>query len=392
MSGYPFTFPKISGKLISRLNRFVVEVEIAGRREKAYLPNTGRLWELLLPGANLLLSPALSGGKLPYTVLACEKEGRQVLLHTHMTNKIVHHLIDEGRLPPYRGYRVVQTEPAYGSHRFDLLLEQQGSGRRCYLEIKNNTLFESRTAMFPGAVTQRGAAHLRLLAELSGEKDKGSCLFAIMNPQVKYFIPSFHIDYNFARAFLEVSEKVRLKALALGFDPSFTEVTSVKPVTIPYEFIAEELQDRGVDLLLLSIKESKAVDFPGEGRIRLKEGFYIYLERAPEKLMRKAARHRRKRKAKRQPIDYLTAEAAAITAVPIVSGEEPAPEMAARLQALSGGRCEESIFSGDEKGSLFFFAADPLQNPGFIKLIQHYRIARLEQKLAGRSGGLQGGK
>lgn len=386
MLSYPFTFPKIKGTLLGRLNRFVVEVEMASRREKAYLPNTGRLWELLLPGTALLLSPASSGGKLPYTVLACEKEGRYVLLHTHLTNKIVRRLIDEGRLPPYQSYRVIDSEPAYGKHRFDLLLEHRRSGELLYLEIKNNTLFESRTAMFPGAVTKRGARHLRLLAELSRENRKGSCLFAIMNPRVEYFIPAFHIDYRFAQTFLEVRDTVQLNALALDFDPSFTAVTAVKPVAIPYGFIAEEMQDRGVYLLLLQLKESKTVLLPGERRLTLEEGYYVYLDRAPENLGREAARHRQKRKKKRQPIDYLTAAAAAVTAVPIISGENLAPELAARLKMLSGGRFEIDVFPGSKgSGSLFYFAENPLHNRNFIELIQRYRIVRLEQKLTAGS-------
>ena len=84
MLSYPFTFPKINGRLSRRLNRFVVEVAVDGRRENAYLANPGRLWELLLPGAEILLSPALARGKMPYTVLACRKEGRDVLVHTHL--------------------------------------------------------------------------------------------------------------------------------------------------------------------------------------------------------------------------------------------------------------------------------------------------------------------
>lgn len=128
MLTYPFVFPKVSGRLVRRLNRFVVEVEIDGRLEEAYLANPGRLWELFLPGTELLLSPALSGGRLPYTVLACRRDGRYVLLHTHLTNKVVHRLIIEDRLTPFRDYRVVKEEPACGRHRFDLLLEHKTSG------------------------------------------------------------------------------------------------------------------------------------------------------------------------------------------------------------------------------------------------------------------------
>jgi len=73
MPQYPFTFPKISGKLIKRLNRFAVEVEVEGRQERAYLPNTGRLWELLLPGTTLLLSPPSPAASSPTPCWPAEK-------------------------------------------------------------------------------------------------------------------------------------------------------------------------------------------------------------------------------------------------------------------------------------------------------------------------------
>lgn len=380
MSHYPFTFPKVNGYLLGRLNRFVVEVEVEGRQTKAYLPNTGRLWELLLPGAALLLSPTLSRGKLPYTVLACRKGDHFVLLHTHLCNEIAHRLIDEGRIPPYRDYRVLRREPAYGRHRFDLLLERRRDGRLHYLEIKNNTLFESRTALFPGAVTERGAAHLRLLQELSSKDIDGGCLFMIMSPQVRYFLPAYHIDYRFARAFLDASSTVRLDAFALGFDPDFTGVTTVEPVTIPYRFIEGELQDRGVYLLLLELSEPKTITPLDSRRVLFKKGYYVYVGKAEKELNREVARHRQKRKKKKRPIDHLTAEAGKITPIPIITGEQLEPELSNRLERLADG--EIAGFSPDGKsGPLFYFAANPLHNRRFIDLIQDCRIVRPEQRL-----------
>lgn len=380
MSHYPFTFPKVNGYLLGRLNRFVVEVEVEGRQTKAYLPNTGRLWELLLPGAALLLSPTLSRGKLPYTVLACRKGDHFVLLHTHLCNEIAHRLIDEGRIPPYRDYRVLRREPAYGRHRFDLLLERRRDGRLHYLEIKNNTLFESRTALFPGAVTERGAAHLRLLQELSSKDIDGGCLFMIMSPQVRYFLPAYHIDYRFARAFLDASSTVRLDAFALGFDPDFTGVTTVEPVTIPYRFIEGELQDRGVYLLLLELSEPKTITPLDSRRVLFKKGYYVYVGKAEKELNREVARHRQKRKKKKRPIDHLTAEAGKITPIPIITGEQLEPALSNRLERLADG--EIAGFSPDGKsGPLFYFAANPLHNRRFIDLIQDCRIVRTEQRL-----------
>lgn len=385
MPQYPFTFPKISGKLIKRLNRFAVEVEVEGRQERAYLPNTGRLWELLLPGTTLLLSPALSRGKLPYTVLACRKGAHFVLLHTHLTNEIAHRLIDEGRIPPYRDYRVVKREPAYGRHRFDLLLEHRRNGRPFYLEIKNNTLFESRTAMFPGAITERGATHLRLLKELASENVGGGCLFMIMSPQVEYFLPAYHIDYRFSQTFLDVKNFIRTDAFALGFDPDFTEVITIEPVKIPHRFIEDELRDRGFYLLLLELAEPKTITPQDNRRVLCKEGYYVCVGKAEKELNREAARHKQKSKKKKRPIDHLTAEAEMITPIPIITGEPLASGLVDRLGPLADRRIAGPFSGNGIIGPLFYFSANPLLNRGFINLIQDSRIIQPEQRL--RTGG-----
>ena len=39
------------GTFLRRLNRFVAEVEVGGKTERVHVKNTGRLKELLLPGA-----------------------------------------------------------------------------------------------------------------------------------------------------------------------------------------------------------------------------------------------------------------------------------------------------------------------------------------------------
>lgn len=379
MLRYPFAFPKVNGRLVGRLNRFVVEADIGGRREQAYLANPGRLWELLVPGASLLLSPSLSRGKLPYTVLTCQIKGRHVLLHTHLTNNVIRSLIDDKLLPPYRDYRVIRAEPVVGKHRFDLLLEHRDSGEHCYLEIKSVTLFAGKTAMFPDAVTERGASHLRLLGELAQKGMNTGCLFVIMNPDVEYFLPAYHVDYNFAQTVLDVKDHVLLKAVTLGFDAAFTKVSFLGQAAIPHAFLEGELHDRGVYLLLLYMKGQKVIALPGGRELGLQEGCYVYAGRAPENLIRETARHKRKRKKKGEPIDYLTAAADTVTPVSVITGEDIESALAAGLGAISDATIP---FPGSgSAGSLYYFGGDPLHNRAFIDLILHYRISRLEQRL-----------
>jgi sugar fermentation stimulation protein A len=55
MSIRPIEFgPLLEGRFVRRPNRFLVQCEVDGLGTiEAFLPNPGRLWELLLPGAVL---------------------------------------------------------------------------------------------------------------------------------------------------------------------------------------------------------------------------------------------------------------------------------------------------------------------------------------------------
>ncbi|MBN1636827.1 MAG: sugar fermentation stimulation protein SfsA, partial [Deltaproteobacteria bacterium] len=95
-------------EFIARPNRFVVRCLKEKEETTAFLPNPGRLHELLLPGRSLYLTrDELSGHrKYSYTVVAVERESIPIMLHTHKTNVVAQHLIDMGKVAGLEGSRV----------------------------------------------------------------------------------------------------------------------------------------------------------------------------------------------------------------------------------------------------------------------------------------------
>ena len=375
MLSYPFKFQIIKGIFKTRVNRFVTEVSINGSINQAYLPNPGRLFELLLPGTELLLSPALAKGKLPYTVLACFKDGHYILLHTHLTNLIVSRLLQEGLVEHFKNYRVIRREPVYGHHRFDLLLEDKTSKENYYLEIKSTTLFEGAYAMFPDAVTKRGTAHLLKLKELSQTGVKTGCLFVVMWPRAEFFIPAYSIDPLFAQTFSEVKNEVDLNAVALCFDPSFSKVSTVKNIAIPYGTFEEEQKDKGYYLLIVALNEEHRIETGSLGVLNLARGFYVYVGSAKQGLSKRINRHKRKLKNKHWHIDYLTAKADKIEALPFVSSADQECNLAASLGTVAD-RVIKKFGSSDCRcpGHLFYFKQPPAENPDFVKIVQKHRF------------------
>src|SRR5512135_1828403 len=104
------TSMKLFGNIItaafkSRPNRFVVECFVDGRKVRAYLPNPGRLWELLFPGVRLFLIefPSSSARSLKYMAVAVERNGMPIMLHTHHNNAVARHLVERNRIPGLEG-------------------------------------------------------------------------------------------------------------------------------------------------------------------------------------------------------------------------------------------------------------------------------------------------
>ncbi|MFQ3573788.1 MAG: DNA/RNA nuclease SfsA, partial [Thermodesulfovibrionales bacterium] len=306
MIDYPFKFEKTLGRFIERPNRFVVKVEIDGRLSYAYLPNPGRLWELLIPyETELMLLSNKDSTNLPYTVLACKGTDHWILLHTHLTNRIVKSLIVDSMLPFYRGFKFIGEEIKWGKSRFDLLIEREES---ILVEVKTCTLFSEKLAMFPDAPTERGVRHLRELDDLSKKGIKTAILFVIMNPEVEFFLPAYHIDFKFAEAFNEVKDNVEIRAINLKMDDTFTYVERTKEVVVPFPFLDKVLKDRGCYLLLMYLEKTRPIKIGLKGEILFPSGFYVYVGSAKVGLQKRIARHRRRLKKLHWHIDYLTRE------------------------------------------------------------------------------------
>lgn len=159
MKNFPVSFGQtVKATFLERPNRFLVKCIADGLRViDTYLPNPGRLWELLLPGVTLYLSPAPgsqrispSQRKTVFTALAMQRKGFPIFLHTHITNQVARYLIERKSIPSLEGAKVVKKEVSHGKSRFDFLLRE--NGRDLYAEVKSWMLFGNGVAMFPDGV------------------------------------------------------------------------------------------------------------------------------------------------------------------------------------------------------------------------------------------------
>jgi sugar fermentation stimulation protein A len=189
-----------SALFLRREKRFRVEVETEQGRMWIHTNNSGSMMGLLIPGAEVFISPAQRPGrKLPYTLELARVHGFWVGVNTSVPNRLLYAAWKAGLLPEAAGYESFRKEAVTGDSRLDALLE--GSCGRLWVEAKNVTLVEDEVAAFPDAVTVRGQKHIRELRTLAGNGDRVACFYLIQRPDARCFAPADFIDPDFARLF-----------------------------------------------------------------------------------------------------------------------------------------------------------------------------------------------
>lgn len=190
----------LEASFVFRPNRFVGEIEIAGERIAAHVPSSGRMRELLYPGARVFVAAQdRPGTKLRYRILLAEHGGHLVSVDSLLPNRLVRLALRSGRLPEFKDTGAVFPEAAFGKGRFDFFLTGS-NGEGCYIEVKSVTLVEDGTALFPDAPSERGARHMEELAVARREGFRAVVLFIIQRPDALCFRPNRDRDPLFARA------------------------------------------------------------------------------------------------------------------------------------------------------------------------------------------------
>jgi sugar fermentation stimulation protein A len=365
------------GKFMDRPNRFIVHCEVEKAIVEAYLPNPGRMWELLFPGVKLFLIPNGQAQKTRFTVVAVEREGQPIMLHTQATNEVAERLLVGKRLPGLEDARVVRREVTVGAHRFDFLLVR--GEKPYYLEVKSCTLFEGSIAMFPDAVTERGRRHLEALADLAAAGTPCGVLFLVHWPQANAFLPDYHTDFAFAQTFYKVRKTLDFYPVAIDWKADFSFASMSKKLTIPWQLLECELDDGGSYIMVMELMQDEMIEVGSLGRLLFQRGYYLYIGTAKKNLTERMNRHLRKRKKAHWHIDYLRDKVTHCTAIPIRSSDSLEHELA---QAVSSIADWQVPYFGSSDCSctthLFGMSENPLHDRPFIRLLQYFRIGRLK--------------
>ena len=212
---------------LNRPNRFIAEVMLDGRKEIVHVKNTGRLRELLVPGATVFVQEKNQPSrKTRFDLISAVKNGFMVNMDSQSVNQVVEEFIRDGHL--FENVRMLRREKTYIDSRFDLYLETDRD--KIFVEVKGVTLENDSIARFPDAPTERGLKHIYELCDCVENGYKACLLFAVQMKGIKGFSPNDETQPEFRHALKTALDK---GVMVRAYDCLVTENTLIMDKEIP---------------------------------------------------------------------------------------------------------------------------------------------------------------
>ena len=218
----------MQGVFRARPNRFIANVEIAGREEIVHVKNTGRCKELLLPGTTVYVQHFPEGKrKTKYDLIAVEKQNILINMDSQAPNKVVQEWLMEQE--PFGKITYLKPECKHRDSRFDFYLETEA--KKMFIEVKGVTLEEKGVVMFPDAPTERGVKHVQELCHSLEQGYEAAIIFVVQMSGSRYFTPNRRTHAAFATALEQAAASgVQLLALTCAVTPDSLTINGKIPI------------------------------------------------------------------------------------------------------------------------------------------------------------------
>ena len=366
----------VVGYFLERPNRFIVHCEdIEGNFIRAHLPNPGRLHELFFPGTKLFLTRAIDSGKqskvprrTSHTVVAVERDGHPVFLHTHDTNTLIEIFLRQKLIPELENFHIIKREAKYGHSRFDFLLEQNETQEQLWLEVKSCTLFGNNIAMFPDAVTARGTRHLEELAQIAAIKTRCAVVIAIHSPDIHYFMPDYLTDLVFSETLLRIKSFVNIIPISVPWNNNLGLTLPIRRVPVPWEYLRREICDQGTIILYTFLAHDSSITVDLE-TVTLSKGYYLWCDYEGQSVTRKTKILKNSRPGKKISfVEALAQKSTKSIVLPVRGHLNESEEIFHDLKIL---------YPKELPGKRTLYTIhDPLNDQAFHRCIEKYRMKR----------------
>lgn len=217
------------GVFRERLHRFGATVQVRGRLEYCHVTNSGRLRELLKPGARVAMvdhqGKTLKSGaprKTRYSIRLAFYRKKWVCIEANVAPRLLAEAWKLKKIPELAPYLVLKAEVPLNAHtRFDFKASSPGAREKAWVEVKCVTLVDSKgVGRFPDAPSERASKHLRELKALSRlPQTKCFVFFILQNSHGRAVGPKDDTDPLFGKTLREISRsEVNLSAYRVRVD------------------------------------------------------------------------------------------------------------------------------------------------------------------------------
>jgi sugar fermentation stimulation protein A len=238
-----FERPLVEALFVRRENRFAAEVKVDGSTERAFIPNTARMEELLRPEHPVLLVERGHPGRATrWDLVAVELPHTLVAIDARVPNIVVGDALRAGEISQLRGYDSVRPEVTWGNSRFDFNLSN--GTREALVEVKSCTLVDGQgRALFPDAPTVRGARHVSELSRAVSEGIGAAVVIVVQRSDGRLFAPNDRTDPAFGDA-LRAAAKAGVEVVVRRTEVTRRGVDLAGPVPVDLEALLPEVVGR----------------------------------------------------------------------------------------------------------------------------------------------------
>jgi sugar fermentation stimulation protein A len=222
-----FQTPLLTGEFLKRYKRFFADVRIGDDVLTVHVPNTGSLKSCLYEGSRCAYSPSNDPNrKLRGTLQFLKTPTSWVGVNTALPPVLLLEAWEKKLIPHLNQYGFAKKEIKTSVEtRLDLVfapVESQilDKGKLHFVEMKNVTLAEGPTAMFPDAVTARGQKHLRELVRLKKKGFGAELVFVVQREDCSQLAPADGIDPEYGKLLrLAIDSGVQVNTYSCKIDP-----------------------------------------------------------------------------------------------------------------------------------------------------------------------------
>lgn len=204
----------------------------------AHCPNTGSMKGVLDTASHVWVRDhgPDSGRKLRYTAeLAEMRDGALVVINTGHANTLAALALEAGMVEAFPQVQALRREVKYSAEtRFDIAFTTPENAQ-VWVEVKNVTMAQGegpeKVALFPDAVTTRGAKHLETLTEIVRQGGQALQVYMVSRPDCTVFRPADAIDPAYGQA-LRAAMEAGVQVVALRCEVAKNEIGVCQPLPV----------------------------------------------------------------------------------------------------------------------------------------------------------------